>query len=139
MTKTSLIQNIFRVLLGGFLAFAGISHLTFNRMEFRAQVPNWLPLDTDLVVVLSGIVEICLGLSLVFLIKGKRWAGIATAIFFILIFPGNVSQYVNKIDSFGLNTDGLRLTRLFFQPILVLWALWSTGVLNRHTKSNSIN
>lgn len=136
MKKTSLSQNIFRILLGAFLAFAGISHLTFNRTEFLAQVPNWLPLNPDLVVILSGVVEIGLGLSLIFLGKYKVQGGIAAAIFFVLIFPGNVSQYVNRIDSFGLNTDGLRLTRLFFQPVLVLWALWSSGVL---TKTNSNN
>ncbi len=134
MKKTSLTQNIFRVLLGVFLAYAGLSHLTFNRSEFQAQVPKWLALDPDLVVVLSGVAEIGLGLCLVFLIKQKRQTGIVAAIFFVLIFPGNISQYVNKIDSFGLNTDGLRLARLFFQPILVLWALWSTGALKKSDK-----
>ena len=55
--------------------------------------------------------------------------GLATAIFFILIFPGNVWQYIDGIDAFGLDTDTERLVRLFFQPVLVLWALWSTDSL----------
>ena len=118
-----------RILLGLALTFAGIGHLTFSREEFQAQVPSWLPLDADFVVVASGIVEISLGLALIFLVKYQRQIGAATAIFFVLIFPGNISQYVNGIDAFGLDSDQARLTRLFFQPLLVLWALWSTSAL----------
>ncbi len=120
------IQAVFRILLGAFLFGAGISHLTVARTEFLAQVPPWLPLDADLVVVLSGFVEIALGLALIFWVKRRVLAGLAAAVFFILIFPGNISQYVNRIDAFGLNTDQARFIRLFFQPVLVLWALWST-------------
>jgi hypothetical protein len=36
-------------------------------------------------------------------------------------------KHVNHIDAFGLNTDNLRLIRLFFQPVLIFLALWSTG------------
>lgn len=125
--NTSLIQTFFRILLGAALLYAGISHLTFNRLEFVAQVPDWVPLSTDLVVVLSGIVEIALGLSLLVLNKWKVLVGCITAIFFILIFPGNISQYVNQVDAFGLDTNQSRLIRLFFQPVLIVWALWSTG------------
>ena len=121
-----MVKAIFRILLGASLLFAGISHLTVARTEFLAQVPTWLPVNADLVVVLSGIAEIALGLALIFLVKQRALVGLATAAFFILIFPGNISQYVNQIDAFGLNTDQARFTRLFFQPVLVLWALWST-------------
>lgn len=125
--RTSSVQNIFRLLLGVALLYAGISHLTFARTEFLAQVPSWLPLDGDLVVVLSGIVEILLGVSLIVLRRYRALVGWVAAIFFVVIFPGNISQYVNGIDAFGLNTDTARFVRLFFQPLLVLWALWSTG------------
>jgi len=121
------VQAAMRILLGAFLVFAGTSHLTVARAEFLAQVPTWLPVDGDLVVVLSGIVEIALGLALIFLVKQRVLVGLAAAAFFVLIFPGNISQYVNRIDAFGLNTDQARFTRLFFQPVLVLWALWATG------------
>ncbi len=130
--KTTLIQNIFRVILGLLMTLAGIGHLTFQREEFQAQVPRWLP-DTqafmDFVVISSGIVEITLGLSMIFLFRHKVNVGIVLAIFYVLIFPGNISQYTNGIDAFGLNTDQKRLIRLFFQPVLILWALWSTGAL----------
>jgi uncharacterized membrane protein len=122
-----MIKHIARTLLGAALAYAGITHLTTNRTEFLAQVPTWLPLDADFVVIASGLVEIILGLSLILLIKYQIQIGWITAAFFVAIFPGNISQYVNGIDAFGLDTDQARLTRLFFQPLLVLWALWSTG------------
>ena len=122
-----MIKHIARTLLGAALAYAGITHLTTNRTEFLAQVPTWVPLDADFVVLASGVVEILLGLSLILLIKYQTQIGWMTAAFFIAIFPGNISQYVNGIDAFGLDTDQARFTRLFFQPLLVLWALWSTG------------
>lgn len=84
------IKLVSQILLGAFLAFAGISHLTVARGEFLAQVPAWLP------------------------------------------------QYTNRIDAFGLNTDQARFTRLFFQPVLVAWALWSTDawrMLRRRSRS----
>lgn len=132
--KTSLFQKMMRILLGGLMVLAGIGHLTFQREEFQSQVPRWLPSNPafiDFVVMSSGIVEIVLGLAMIFLIKHKYKVGIALAIFYVLIFPGNISQYTNGIDAFGLDTDQKRLNRLFFQPILVLWALWSTGALKR--------
>lgn len=126
--KTSVLQSVFRILLGLFLGLAGISHLSVLRQEFLAQVPTWLPIDGDLVVVLSGIVEIVLGVGLIILSGRYRlMIGWATAAFFVAIFPGNLSQYVNQIDAFGLDSDLSRFIRLFFQPVLVIWALWSTG------------
>ena len=122
-----MIKHIARTFLGAALAYAGVTHLTTNRTEFLAQVPTWVPLDADFVVVASGVVEIILGLSLILLVKYQKQIGWITAAFFVAIFPGNISQYVNGIDAFGLDTDQARLTRLFFQPLLVLWALWSTG------------
>ena len=120
------VQTLLRVLLGAALLFAGISHLTVARTEFLAQVPAWLPLNGDFVVVASGAVEIALGLALIFWAKQRAWVGLAAAAFFILIFPGNIAQYVDRVDAFGLNTDEARFNRLFFQPVLILWALWST-------------
>ena len=121
-----MIKKLLQLSLGAFLTSAGISHLGSNRQEFQAQVPNWVPLSADFVVLASGVVEILLGLSLASL-RYRKEVGIATALFFIAIFPGNISQYVNGIDAFGLDTDRARAIRLLFQPLLVLWALWSTG------------
>ncbi len=113
------------------MVFAGVGHLTFLRQEFHAQVPGWVPVDTDLVVVLSGIVEIILGMGLLAWKRYRVHFGIALAAFFVLVFPGNVAQYVNRIDAFSLDSDAKRLGRLFFQPALVTWALWSSGAWSR--------
>ena len=125
------LKNATQLLLGAALAYAGIGHLTTNRLEFRAQVPTLLKDYADFVVIASGIVEIALGLSLALLWKYRTQVGWLTAAFFIAIFPGNISQYVNHIDAFGLETDRARAIRLFFQPLLVIWALWSTGAWKR--------
>jgi len=122
-----LLRNATQLLLGAALAYAGTTHLTTNRSEFQAQVPNWVPFSADFVVIASGIVEIALGLSLLLLWKFRTQVGWITAAFFIAIFPGNISQYVNGIDAFGLDSDRARAIRLLFQPLLVIWALWSTG------------
>ena len=126
--RTTVLRTVFRMVLGAFLLFAGISHVTFNREAFLAQVPTWLPLDGDFVVVASGIVEIVLGAALLVLGRYRVQLGWIVAAFFVAIFPGNISQLVTHTDSFGLNTDLARSIRLLFQPVLVLWALWSTGV-----------
>jgi uncharacterized membrane protein len=127
----ALIKTIAQLGLGAFLLSAGISHLESNRTEFLAQVPTWLPLDPDFVVIASGLVEITLGVLLIttalILKKYRKVIGLTTALFFVLIFPGNINQYVNQIDAFGLDTDNKRLIRLFFQPPLVIWALWCSG------------
>jgi uncharacterized membrane protein len=128
--ETSGTQDAARVALGSMLMFAGTSHLTFAREPFKAQVPPWVPLDPDTVVLQSGVVEIALGAALVFLPQ-KAVVGRVAGAFFTCIFPGNVSQYTQRRDAFGLNTDGKRFARLFFQPVLVAWALWSTGALGR--------
>lgn len=123
----SRIQHAARIVLGLALAYAGVGHLTWSRTEFLAQVPGWVPLDADLVVVLSGIVEIVLGAALVLLVRHRVLLGWLTAAFFVAVFPGNVSQYVDGDDAFGLDSDRARAIRLLFQPVLVAWALWSTG------------
>jgi uncharacterized membrane protein len=93
-------------------------------------VPPWLPLDPDFVVLASGVVEIALGLGLIALKRYRAQVGLATAVFFIAIFPGNIAQWLEGRDAFGLNTDEARFTRLFFQPLLVIWAVWSTSALS---------
>ena len=125
--KTNLIQNILRVTLGTFMIVAGIGHLTFKRKEFQAQVPDWVPISKDDTVVYSGFAEIALGSALI-LAKGKQRSkvGKIAAAFFVAVFPGNIAQYQNQRDGFGLDTDTKRLARLFFQPVLIAWALKST-------------
>jgi uncharacterized membrane protein len=121
------LRNPAQVLLGAFLTFAGITHLTTNRAEFQAQVPTMLQPQADLVVLVSGVVEIALGLSLLILWRYRTRIGWIVAAFFVAVFWGNISQYLNGVDAFGLDSDAARAIRLVFQPVLVAWALWCTG------------
>lgn len=124
---TSRVQDALRILLGVVLLGAGRGHLSSSRTEFQAQVPDWVPLDVDFVVVASGVVELLLGASLILLARHRVLVGLVVAAFFVAVFPGNVSQFVDGDDAFGLDSDTARAVRLAFQPLLVAWALWSTG------------
>lgn len=135
---TTTLKKVVRIILGLLMIFAGISHLGIQRQEFQAQVPDWLPVSKDLVVILSGIVEILLGVAMIFWRKQRINVGIALAIFYVLVFPGNIAQYTEHRNAFGLDTDTKRLVRLFFQPVLILWALWSTGALNHLLRKNKL-
>lgn len=127
LMKTEYTKNIGRLLLGAGLIFAGIGHLSFARKEFQAQVPDWVPIKKDDTVVYSGFVEIAMGAALIAAPKKYRSkVGALAASLFVGVFPGNISQYENKRNGFGLNTDNKRLARLFFQPVLIYWALKST-------------
>lgn len=130
MSNEQLIKKIARIALGGNLLFAGVSHLTFARKAFKAQVPNWVPLPKDDTVVYSGIAEIALGSALVLTDEAhQETVGKIAAGFFTAVFPGNISQYVHDRNAFGLDTDRKRFIRLFFQPVLIYWALKSTDNL----------
>ena len=126
MKVMATVRHVARILLGAALIYAGIGHFTFSRLAFQAQVPPWLPLDPDFVVLASGAVEIALGLGLIFVSRYRKQIGWLTAAFFLAVFPGNISQYLTQTDAFGLNTDEARAIRLLFQPLLIIWALWAT-------------
>lgn len=130
----AILQTAARLLLGTAMVGAGVLHLTTQREEFRAQVPGWFPIDEDFTVLASGVVEIGLGAAFIALPQQKRLVGGLLAAFFVAIFPGNIAQYVEGTDAFGLTTDRARLVRLFFQPVLVLWALWGGGWLRRTSR-----
>jgi uncharacterized membrane protein len=129
-----------QVVLGAGLLLSGLAHLTVARTEFRAQVPSWVPLDVDLVVVASGVVEIGLGVALLALWRqpARGIAGLVVAAFFVAVFPGNLAQFTGHRDGFGLDTDAKRAVRLLFQPLLVLWALGVTGGVRRRFRREPV-
>ncbi|MGB3372888.1 MAG: hypothetical protein WBA81_19880 [Rhodococcus sp. (in: high G+C Gram-positive bacteria)] len=132
-------KSIARVLLGAFLVFAGLSHLFWARSEFQAQVPTWVPLDADFVVLASGVVEVVLGLALIVLVRRSAPTGWIVAAFFVAVFPGNISQFLTHTDAFGLDTDASRGVRLLFQPLLIVWALWCTDAWQTwRSRSNAV-
>ncbi len=142
MTTTSA-RSVTRVLgrfaLAALLLSAGLGHLTSLRAEFQAQVPSWVPVDPDLVVVVSGVVELILGTTLVVVPRRFRpLVGWVVAAFFVAVFPGNISQYLTHTDAFGLDTDRARALRLVVQPVLVAWALWSTGAWRARSRRTMV-
>jgi uncharacterized membrane protein len=129
----STLRTLARIALGTAMTGAGITHLTVARQEFRAQVPDWFPVDADAVVLVSGVAEVGLGASFVALPKHRHTVGALLAAFYVVIFPGNLAQYAEHTDAFGLDTDTKRFVRLFFQPLLVAWALYG-GEVVRHRR-----
>ncbi len=134
----NLIKRVPQMLLGSALAYAGVGHLGANRVEFQAQVPTLLKDYADLVVLASGVVEIVLGVGLIAAWRYRVQIGWAVGFFFTTIFWGNISQYVNHVDAFGLNSDKARFIRLLFQPLLVAWALGSTGAWRSFRAKNRL-
>ncbi|MFC7490119.1 MULTISPECIES: hypothetical protein [unclassified Knoellia] len=134
--SATLPQNLTRIALGAFMTGAGLLHLTVAREEFRAQLPSWVPVDEDLVVLGSGVAEMGLGLAMLALPRHRRLTGIALAAFYVAIFPGNVAQYVDGVSAFGLDTDTKRLVRLFFQPVLIGAALYAAGLPERRRSAD---
>ena len=130
MDRSGAVRTLARWALGCALVVAGVGHLTTMRDEFRAQVPEWFPVDDDAVVLASGVVELALGAALVTARRRRVAVGLVVGGFFVAVFPGNIAQWREGTDAFGLDTDVKRFVRLLFQPALVLWALWSTGALS---------
>lgn len=130
-----------KVAMGAGLVLAGTAHLTTLRREFQAQVPDWMPVDPDAVVVWSGYAEIALGAAILLVWRqpARAWLGAAGAVFFLVVFPGNVAQWLEGKDGFGLDTDGKRAARLAFQPVLVAWSLYAGDSLRwyRRTRRGS--
>ena len=134
-SPTTPAQNAARILLGSALIFAGVGHLSFARADFQAQVPDLLPVDKDQIVLASGVAEIALGAALIGVpARYRRTVGAVAAGFFVAVFPGNISQYLDRETAFGLDTDTKRLVRLAGQPLLVAWAMWATGLIGARRK-----
>lgn len=124
------LRSIARVGLAVLLTAAGVAHLTVLRRGFRIAVPDWATrlfrTDKDTIVVVSGVVEAGLGVALIALPRERRRVGLAVAALFVAVFPGNVHHWRSGRDVPGMDSDAKRFARLFFQPVLVLWALWAT-------------
>lgn len=133
---TRILKGGAQAALGAAMLGAGTGHLTFAREEFQAQVPPWVPMDPDTVVVASGFVEIAAGAALLLAWRqpSRAVVGAGTAALFVAVFPGNIAQLTEHRDAFGLDSDRARTLRLFFQPVLVGWALWATDAVSEYRR-----
>jgi uncharacterized membrane protein len=119
------LEDLARWLLAAFMATAGVGHF-LAADSFTAQVPPWLPMP-GLVIAVSGIVEVAFAAALLFARRRRALVGWLLAAFYVVVFPGNISQFATGADAFGLDSDVARGVRLLFQPVLIAWALWCTG------------
>ncbi|MET0862645.1 MAG: hypothetical protein ABW091_16655 [Microbacterium sp.] len=129
-TPAEIVRAVGRSSLAALLAVAGASHLTWGRRGYRIVVPDWATkattLDKDAIVVASGVVEVMLAGALVVLPKERTVVGWLVAAFFVAVFPGNVHQWQTGRSAPLMRTDRARFIRLLLQPLLVVWAIWST-------------
>ena len=72
-----------------------MGHLIFLQIDFQAQIPTWLTIQKNLIDLRIITSVIILGILMVVRGKLKVKTGISLAIFYVLIFPGNINQYVN--------------------------------------------
>ncbi|ROR92455.1 MauE/DoxX family redox-associated membrane protein [Nocardioides aurantiacus] len=68
---------------------SGVLHLV-RPSAFEAQVPDFLPLQTAVVVV-SGVLELACA-ALLLLPRTRRLGGLAAALLLVAVFPGNLWQ-----------------------------------------------
>lgn len=131
MSRRARARGVAAWLLAAVFAAAGVSHLTWGRRGYRIVVPAWAPratgLDVDGIVVASGAAELVLAAGLAGLPAERRRVGAAAALFLLAVWPGNVHQWRTRRSAPLLRTDRARLVRVLLQPLLVAWALWSTG------------
>jgi len=107
------------LLLAGLLAAVGTTHFAAPR-SFDATVPRALPGSPRTWTYASGVAELALAAGLA-VPRTRRIAALATAAFFVGVFPANVKMAVDwrhrptpqKAAAFG---------RLPLQVPLVLWA-----------------
>jgi len=127
--RQKLPRVLLRWALAAFLALAGVGHF-LQPEEFLAQVPPYLPAP-ELLIAVSGAVELGLAVALVVLPRHRRTVALLVALLFLAVLPGNIAQYTEGRDAFGLESDAARLTRLALHPLLWLWALAAGDVWPR--------
>ena len=117
-----------RWIMAAFYAFAGIGHLALTD-TFLLIVPDWV-LFPRAVILATGICELAGSVALVGT-RLRRPAGIMLALYAVCVFPANVKHALEGIslppvpDSWWYHGP-----RLAFQPVLVWWALFCTGVID---------
>ncbi len=88
-------------------------------------IPKFLPYP-GFIVYFTGIIEVILAIGLISH-RSRRLSGILIALFFIAVFPANVVKMMGDIEIQGtFNSPVMSWIRLLFQPIFIVWALYSS-------------
>ncbi|MCY0919144.1 hypothetical protein OS965_13270 [Streptomyces sp. H27-G5] len=107
------------LVLAGLLAGAAVAHAVAPK-QFDATVPRSLPGSPRQWTYASGVVELALAAGVAHP-RTRRVAAMATAAFFVGVFPANVKM---AVDARGRSpaVQAAALARLPLQVPLVLWA-----------------
>jgi uncharacterized membrane protein len=106
-----------------FFVIAGLSHFGPARAEFVGMVPPWVPVNHDVTIVVTGVLELCGGIGLL-VPATTRVAGIALALFLVAVFPANMYAAEHHLRIFGREHPAL-LPRTIDQIVLLALVIWS--------------
>lgn len=121
-------RAIMRWILAALFVAAGIAHLTAPEVLLTI-TPDWVPLAPQVIFV-TGLCELAGAVALVTRPMRKA-AGVALALYTLCVWPANIKQALDHIviphipDSWWYHGP-----RLAFQPVLVWWALFCSGVVD---------
>jgi len=107
---------------------AGIIHL--NQPEvFLPIVPDWVPMPRPTILI-TGICEIA-GAAALLTRRFRAAAGLMLALYAICVFPANIKHAFDAVAIQGVHLNWwYHAPRLAFQPVIVWWALFCSGVIN---------
>jgi uncharacterized membrane protein len=121
-------RTVMRWLMIAFYAAAGVGHLTWPD-AFLPIMPEMVPFPREVILV-TGLCELA-GAAALAVPRPRHLAGIMLALYALCVWPANIRHALGHIviphipDSWWYH--GLRLA---FQPVLIWWALFCSGVID---------
>lgn len=117
-----------RFILAAFYAAAGVLHLAAPD-KLLAITPDVVPFAKQLILI-TGLCEIAGAAAL--LTQRLRWtAGVAFALYALMVWPANIKHAVEGIAIPGLPSSWwYHGPRLALQPLIIWWALYGAGVID---------
>jgi len=122
------VRAVMRWILAAFYSAAGIAHLVVPE-KLLAITPSWVPFAAQVIFV-TGLCELAGSVALV--TKPLRWwAGVAMAAYALCVWPANLKHAVDGIElPYVTNSWFYHGPRLVFQPVIIWWALYCSGVID---------
>ena len=118
-------KQVLLYVMAAFYIGGGSLHLIRPKF-YLPMMPSYLPAH-ELLVLVSGLVEISLGVAL--LVPASRpYAAWAVIALLVAVFPANVNVALHNVAIFGAKkgVGWLNWLRLPLQPVLIAWAWWYT-------------
>lgn len=114
------------------MTVAGVAHLV-DPTPFVQHLPEWVP-QREPLVLLTGLIEIGLGLALLAPQPYRRLVGLLVAAYLVAVFPGNIYVAVAGVEVDGQPGGVYPWLRLLFQPLFIWLAVWCTRPLARRNE-----